>query len=89
MVQVFRRNALFLNEKFIGTTQLILIENSSKRSSDEVYGRCDGNIKVIIPNSSEISVGDYAAVQIVSANSQILKGKLLEKVSMKQFYDGT
>lgn len=89
MVQVFRRNALLLNEKFIGTTQLILIENTSKRSSDEIYGRCDGNIKVIIPNSSEISVGDYAAVEIVSANSQILKGKLLEKVSMKQFYGET
>lgn len=86
MVHVFRKNAQLLNERLIGTTQLILIENSSKRSSDEIYGRCDGNIKVIIPSSPEISVGDYVAVEILSANSQVLKGKALEKVSLKEFY---
>jgi tRNA A37 methylthiotransferase MiaB len=86
MVEVFRQNAALLNEKLIGTTQLILIENTSKRSRDEIYGRCDGNIKVIIPNSSEISVGDYVAVEISTANSQVLKGKMLEKVSLKDFY---
>jgi tRNA A37 methylthiotransferase MiaB len=86
MVQVFRRNAMLLNENLVGTTQLILIENASKRSADEVFGRCDGNIKVIVPSSSDISVGDYAAVEITSANSQVLKGKVLEKVSLRQFY---
>jgi tRNA A37 methylthiotransferase MiaB len=86
MVQVFRKNALLLNEELVGSTQLILIENASKRSADEIYGRCDGNIKVIVPNSGDVSVGDYAAVEITSANSQILKGKVLEKVSLSQFY---
>lgn len=88
MVALFRQNAQRLNEKLIGTTQLILIENSSKRSTEEIYGRHDGNIKVIIPNSGEIKVGDYVAVEILSANSQVLKGKILEKVSLKQFYGG-
>lgn len=86
MVELFRQNAQRLNEKLVGTTQLILIENTSKRSVDEIYGRCDGNIKVIIPNSSEISVGDYVAVEVSSANSQVLKGKALGKVSLKEFY---
>lgn len=86
MVDVFRKNAQILNERLIGTTQLILIENTSKRSSDEIFGRCDGNIKVIIPNSPEISVGDYVAVEILSANSQVFKGKMLEKVSLREFY---
>lgn len=83
---MFRENAQLLNEKLIGTTQLILIENTSKRSQDEIYGRCDGNLKVIIPNSREIAVGDYVAVEILSANSQVMKGKTLEKVSLKEFY---
>lgn len=87
MVQVFRKNAQFLNEKLIGTTQLILIENTSKRSVDEIYGRCDANLKVIIPSSNEIKVGDYVAVKIASASSQVLKGKMLEKVSLKEFYN--
>jgi tRNA A37 methylthiotransferase MiaB len=86
MVSTFRKNAQHLNEKLIGTTQLILIENTSKRSTDEIYGRCDGNSKVIIPSSGEISIGDYVAVEILSANSQVLKGKMLEKVSLKEFY---
>lgn len=86
MVNMFRKNAQHLNERLIGTTQLILIENASKRSQEEIYGRCDGNLKVIVPNSKEISVGDYVAVDILSANSQGMKGKMLEKVSLKDFY---
>lgn len=89
MVQMFRKNAQLLNEKLIGTTQLILIENTSKRSVDEIYGRCDANLKVIIPSSDEIKVGDYVAVQIASASSQVLKGKMLEKVTLKEFYNLT
>lgn len=83
---MFRQNAQHLNEQLIGTTQLILIENSSKRSQDEIYGRSDGNLKVIVPNSKLIGVGDYVAVEILSANSQVMKGKMLEKVSLKEFY---
>lgn len=83
---MFRKNAQHLNEKLIGTTQLILIENTSKRSLEEIYGRCDGNMKVIIPSAGEIRVGDYVAVEISSANSQGLKGKMIEKVSLKDFY---
>lgn len=88
MVQAYRHNAQMLNEKLIGTTQLILIENVSKRSSDEIYGRCDGNIKVIIPNSDRrFSIGDYVAVDITSANSQVLKGMPLEKITLSEFYN--
>jgi tRNA A37 methylthiotransferase MiaB len=86
MVKLFRKNAQHLNEKLIGTTQLILIENTSKRSTNEIYGRCDGNLKVIIPCSGEIGVGDYVATEIVSANSQGLKGKSLGKVSLSEFH---
>lgn len=86
MTQAYRTNAQLLNEKLIGTTQLILIENVSKRSTDEFYGRCDGNVKVIIPKSDQISIGDYVAVEIKSANSQVLKGMLLEKTTLREFH---
>ncbi|KAG5681441.1 hypothetical protein PVAND_010877 [Polypedilum vanderplanki] len=89
MVQVFRENAQLLHEKLIGTTQLILIENVSKRSKEEIFGRCDGNIKIIIPNNEKISIGDYIAVEVTSANSQVLKGIALEKISLKDFYSQT
>lgn len=65
---------------------MILIENVSKRSTDEIYGRCDGNVKVIIPNSDRFSIGDYVAVEITSANSQVLKGMPLERTTLSEFY---
>lgn len=76
-----------LISQLIGTTQLILVENVSKRSADEMYGRCDANIKVIIPNSQQLSIGDYVAVEITSANSQVLKGMPLERTTLREFYN--
>lgn len=86
MVETFRENAQILNEKLIGTKQLILIEDTSKRSDKEVYGRCDANIKVIIPSSEKYTIGDYVAVEISSASSQVLKGHALDKISLKDFH---
>lgn len=90
MVEMFRKNAKYLNEKLIGTTQLILVEDVTKRSQDDVFGRNDGNIKVILPkefNTQNIHVGDYVAVEIQQANSQVLKGKPLDKVTLSEFYN--
>lgn len=58
----------------------------SKRSPHEVYGRTDGNTKVIIPIVElpditgnrplrrNVQAGDYVLVKINGANSQVLKG---------------
>lgn len=86
MVEMFRENAQILNNKLIGTKQLILIEDTSKRSKKEVYGRCDGNIKVIIPSSEKYTIGDYVAVEITTASSQVLKGIPLDKISLRDYY---
>ncbi|CAM6031504.1 unnamed protein product, partial [Sphagnum compactum] len=83
MAETFRINAIELNEKMIGRTELILIEATSKRSEKDYYGRTDGNIKVIVPHvelqdysgkSRFYRPGDYVTVSITSANSQVLKG---------------
>jgi tRNA A37 methylthiotransferase MiaB len=66
---------------------LILIENVSKRSTDNIYGRCESNVKVIIPKSDKFSIGDYVAVEITSANSQVLKGMPLERTTLSEFYN--
>jgi MiaB/RimO family radical SAM methylthiotransferase len=89
MVDMFRKNADFLNRKLIGTKHLILVEGSSKRDENNVFGRNDGNIKVIIPkilNGEELMIGDYVAVEILEANSQVLKGVALEKTKLTEFY---
>uniref|UniRef100_A0A1B0D859 Uncharacterized protein n=1 Tax=Phlebotomus papatasi TaxID=29031 RepID=A0A1B0D859_PHLPP len=90
-IEVFRRNATELNSRMIGQEQLILIEGNSKRSQEDFYGRNDGNIKVIIPkvtlNSREIQPGDYIAVKIHSASSQVLKGTPLRHTTLADFHE--
>lgn len=98
MVSAFREGASELNAKFIGEKQLILIEDFSKRSKLEVYGRNDANIKVIVPiesipktkNSSEveqIKAGDFIAARVTETNSQVLKGIPLYHTSISEFYN--
>lgn len=85
MNQLFRKEAEELNKAQIGKEQLILVEGRSKRSDQDLAGRNDGNTKVIIPAGEipdaqssqilrEVKPGDYIAVKITSANSQVLKG---------------
>ncbi|GAB0097998.1 CDK5RAP1-like protein [Sergentomyia squamirostris] len=92
-IDIFRRTATDLNSEMIGQEQLILIEGDSRRSSKDVYGRNDGNIKVIIPkislDSKSISPGDYIAVRITSASSQVLKGIPLRHTSIRDFSEST
>ncbi|XP_058129817.1 CDK5RAP1-like protein [Anopheles ziemanni] len=100
MIVAYRTEAERLNRAFVGRTELILVENFSKRSRMDLAGRNDGNVRVIIPagpirSSCEalnndlqpIGIGDYVAVRITSSNSQILKGEALYHSSITQFYD--
>lgn len=90
MIRVFRQNSEITQSKFVGKTELILVEGVSKKSNDQLYGRNDANIKVIIPkvfeNNNEIKVGDFVAVSINYSNSQILKGIPLYPTSLADYY---
>ncbi|XP_044253498.1 CDK5RAP1-like protein [Tribolium madens] len=96
MIKTFRFHAEKLNAAQIGRLQLVLIEGFSKRSRNQLAGRNDQNIKVIIPagevpqkdgrSSKELGAGDYVVVQINAANSQILKGIPLYHTTLSDFY---
>lgn len=52
----------------IGTVQTVLVEQTSKRSDQEMMGRSDGNIKCILPRfdgARELVPGDYAQVRML------------------------
>lgn len=92
LISVFREEAAKVNMSLIGSTQLVLVEGESKRSSEELCGRNDGSVKVIFPKTDlpvqpgkpqadSITPGDYVLVKITSANSQSLRGHALIRSS--------
>ncbi|KAI9546747.1 CDK5 regulatory subunit associated protein 1 [Dissostichus eleginoides] len=93
-ITVFREEATRVNAALVGSTQLILVEGESKRSANDLSGRTDGNTKVIFPkeevavqsaesNRAPVSAGDYVLVEILSANSQSLRGRALSHSSLR------
>ncbi|XP_062565783.1 CDK5RAP1-like protein [Armigeres subalbatus] len=97
MISAYRTGAEELNRQYVGREELVLIEGTSKRSKNDLAGRNDGNIKVILPggdvpmgdlDSNErktIVSGDYVAVKIIDSNSQILKAVPLYHTSITEF----
>uniref|UniRef100_A0A8C9BFR7 CDK5 regulatory subunit associated protein 1 n=1 Tax=Phocoena sinus TaxID=42100 RepID=A0A8C9BFR7_PHOSS len=94
LITVFREEATKANKTFVGCTQLVLVEGLSKRSATDLYGRNDGNLKVIFPDVAMEDVtnpglrvqaqpGDYVLVKITSASSQTLKGHVLCRTTLK------
>ncbi|XP_062298797.1 CDK5 regulatory subunit-associated protein 1 [Scomber scombrus] len=93
-ISVFREEAAGVNAALIGSTQLVLVEGESKRSTKDLCGRTDGNMKVIFPkedvavppiqsHTAPVRAGDYVLVKILSANSQSLRGEALSHSSLR------
>ncbi len=62
----------------IGSVQEALIERvGTKKSAEDVQGRTDGNILVILPNDDH-RVGDFVGVRIIDATAHVLKGKVVD-----------
>lgn len=61
------------NEKMIGKVCKVLIEGTSKRSDDFVFGRNSQNVTTIFPKEN-YKPGDYVNVKITEFTSATLKG---------------
>lgn len=95
---LFREQATNWNNCLIGSTQLVLIESESRRSSEDWKGRVDTNVKTIVPKSKVLSThdgderlikpGDYVACKITDANSQTLKAIPLYITTQADYYYG-
>ncbi len=75
IIDLQRRISYDVNAQVIGTRQSILLEGPSKRSEEEWMGRTDTNKTVIVPRG-DFAVGDTIDVEITSATSATLFGRL-------------
>ena len=66
--------------RFIGEVQEILIEGTSKRSPEHLFGRNSQNAVVVVPKGN-LKPGDYAWARILSSTSATLQGETVEAIS--------
>ena len=64
------------NRRCIGRTYEVLIEGTSKRSREQLFGRTEQN-KVVVFDRGTLRPGQYATVRITDASSATLKGEVL------------
>ena len=63
------------NQKYVGTTQKVLVEGTSKNNADMLTGRTDSN-KVVIFEGDKNLIGNMVELKIVSEHMWYLKGEL-------------
>lgn len=71
------------NAQQMGKTVEVLVEGTSKRSRDQIFGRTEQN-RVVVFDRGRHHIGDRVMVKITSSSSATLKGEPVEDLSISQ-----
>jgi tRNA-2-methylthio-N6-dimethylallyladenosine synthase len=71
-------NSLKMNEKSVGEVFEVLIEGTSKRSDDQLFGRNSQNAVIIFPKGA-LQKGQYVHVKVVSCTAATLIGEVVNQ----------
>lgn len=75
------QHALLRHQQQIGTTQIVLLEYTARRSDQQLVGRTDGNKKVVIAKD-QWNIGDYVEVEITDCTQVTLFGNVIRKIDL-------
>ena len=78
MVDLYRGHSLQAMEKEVGKTRKVLIEGTSKKSENDLYGRTDQNKVVVFPKGN-LKPGEYVFLKIEKCTAGTLIGSIVEK----------
>jgi tRNA-2-methylthio-N6-dimethylallyladenosine synthase len=73
MVNLYRGHSLLAMQKEVGKTRKVLIEGSSKKSENDLYGRTDQNKVVVFPKG-DFKPGEYVFLKIETCTAGTLMG---------------
>lgn len=73
------QSAMEISQKMVGSTQRILVERLSKKSSNQVAGRTENNRVVNIDGSADL-IGQFIDVKITEALPNSLRGNIVQHV---------
>ena len=68
------KHSLLRNQEKLGNTYEVLVEGTSKKSDDFLYGRTTYNSVVVFPKENH-NIGDFVMVKVNECTSATLKGK--------------
>ncbi|WP_254639948.1 tRNA (N6-isopentenyl adenosine(37)-C2)-methylthiotransferase MiaB [Chitinophaga sp. GbtcB8] len=76
VVELHRRQALESMQKDLGKTFKVLVEGTSKRSENDLFGRNDQNKVIVFPRGN-YEKGQYVQVKVVDCTAATLIGKVV------------
>ncbi|RMG82895.1 MAG: tRNA (N6-isopentenyl adenosine(37)-C2)-methylthiotransferase MiaB [Bacteroidetes bacterium] len=79
IIQLQNQHSLKQNRRHVGKIQTVLIEGTSKRSEDFLFGRNSQNVVVVFPKE-HYKKGQYVNIKITDCTAATLKGKVTELV---------
>jgi tRNA-2-methylthio-N6-dimethylallyladenosine synthase len=71
------------NEEEIGRVHTVLVEGTSKKSDEQLFGRTDTN-KGVVFDREDYEKGDYVKVRIEDCTSSTLLGTAIEKTTLEE-----
>ncbi len=74
IIEVQNQLSAEANQRCIGKVYEVLVEGTSKRSREQLFGRTEQN-RVVVFNRGSHRVGDFVTVRITDASSATLKGE--------------
>ena len=75
MIALYRGHSLASMQKDVGKTFNVLIEGSSKKNEEQLYGRTDQN-KVVVFARSTHKKGDYVQIKVIACTAGTLLGEV-------------
>ena len=82
MIDLHRIQSLHSMQRDVGKTFKVLIEGTSKKDDNELYGRTDHNKVVIFPKGN-LKKGEYVLLHITSCTAGTLFGEVITEKSIK------
>lgn len=76
IIEIQRHNSLKRNRAHVGKIQRVLIEGTSRRSQDQLFGRNDQNA-VVVFDRAHWKPGDYVTVKITGCTGGTLFGEVV------------
>ena len=83
IIELQNQHSKASNEQEIGRVHTVLVEGTSKKSDEQLFGRTDTN-KGVVFDREDYEKGDYVKVRIEDCTSSTLLGTAIEKTTLEE-----